>query len=163
MANIRINGKDFDRGSRSAWLFVYGFFLLHMAMFGGAGFLLSYSLQEERLFGYFFSGFAISIYLIFYFAIFGRETVKWLFINSVLGILGIFSQIDWILSVFSKTFGEFPWYVHIVPTIYFILYTFLIRRAVLHIFRAEPGTSRASIVEWGYVIISMLIYLVGVF
>src|SRR3546814_10016457 len=60
-------------------------------------------------------GIAIVVYLVFYFAIFGREQVKWMFINAGLGILGIYSQIGWILGLFGRNADDYPAYVHVVP------------------------------------------------
>src|SRR5690606_27486770 len=81
-------------------IFIYPFFLFHMLMFGISGFVLAYGADGDVGFLYMHGGIAIVVYLVFYFAIFGREQVKWMFINAGLGILGIYSQIGWILGLF---------------------------------------------------------------
>lgn len=139
------------------WLFIYGFFLLHMAGFGGVGFFLAYGADD--LFGnIMFSGLAITVYLLFYLVIFGRDSVMWLIINSVLGVLGIMSHLDWILARFGKTAADYAAHVHVIPFIYYVLYTFLLRRLVLHILRAQEGTRKKVIIDIGYVAVSLLVY-----
>ena len=61
----------------------------------------------------------------------GRDAVAWMFINAALGILGIYSQIGWILGLSGRNAGDYPWYVHAIPVLYFVLYTFLLRQIVL--------------------------------
>jgi len=141
------------------WMFIYGFFLFHMAMFGSVGFLLSYSDGASFLANLVFSGFAISIYIVFYIAIFGIDEIKWLIINSIIGLLGIYSQLDWILERFGKTAQDFPTYYHIVPGIYFVLYTFLLRRAALHLLKAKEGSKKKVVVDFGYIIVTLGYYL----
>ena len=43
---IKINGKDYPKGSEVAWYQIYPFFLLHMLMFGGSGFLMAYASDD---------------------------------------------------------------------------------------------------------------------
>lgn len=143
---------------RKFWYFIYGFFLVHMLAFGSAGFFMSYGQNSDPGFNYLFSGFAILIYLVFYLVFFGLDDIWWLFINSGLGILGILAQLDWILGLFGASTADYATQVHIIPVIYYILYTFLLRRAVMHLFHAEAGTRRKRIIEWTYVAGSLLIY-----
>jgi len=42
-APLTINGKTYQAGEDVSWYSVYPFFLLHMLMFGGSGFLMAYS------------------------------------------------------------------------------------------------------------------------
>ncbi len=157
--NITINGKTYNKGDDAPW-FIYPFFLFHMFMFGGSGFLLSYSgVPSPAPFIYFHGGLAILVYTAFYLQVFGREQVKWMFINAALGIMGIYTQIDLILSFFGKSVDQYPLHIHIVPTLYFILYTFLIRQAVLDLFNAREDDARRKKVEYGYVTASTLAYL----
>ena len=129
---LTINGKHYARGAHVPWYGIYPFFLLHMLMFGLSGFFMAYADDGPGLgFLYMHGGFAILVYTIFYIAIFGVDQVKWMFINAALGLLGIYAQIDWILSVFGKRAGDFPASVHVVPFLYYILYTFLLYQMVL--------------------------------
>jgi len=150
------NGIDPDK---APWLFIYGFFLLHMAMFGSAGFILAYSDGAKFFINLGFSGFAIAIYSLFYVAIFGIDKVKWLVINSIIGVLAIYSQLGWILEKFGKSVHDFPKHYHIIPGIYFVLYTFLLRRALLHMLRAKEGTKKRALVDSGYVVFTVIYFL----
>ena len=155
---LTVNGRAYAAGDEIPGLFVYPFFLIHMLAFGLAGFVLAYSdAPIEMVFMH--GGIAIVVYVIFYLAIFGRDDVEWMFINAGLGIFGIVSQIDWILSLFGKHVGDYPPYVHIVPVIYFVLYTFLIRHAVLDLLGVRDDEDKRRRVQYGYVGGSLLLYL----
>ena len=62
-------------------------------------------------------GIAIVVYTVFYLAIFGLDEVKWMFINGGLGVLGIYSQIGWILGLFGRKISDYPVHVHGPQTI----------------------------------------------
>lgn len=158
--DMTINGVRHKKGSTLAWYKVYPFFLIHMLAFGGSGFLMAYG--ESRppvLFLYLHGGFAIFVYTMFYLSFFGRDEVKWMFINALLGLFGIYVQIGWILTLFGKDIADFPWYLHVVPFLYYILYTFLLWQAVLDASGALRDESRRSRTEKGYVAVSVLVYL----
>lgn len=120
---------------------------------------MSYSDRPDLGFNLLFSGFAIFVYIVFYLIFFGLDEILWLFLNSVLGILGIMAALDWILFLFGSSTDRYPIEAHIIPAIYYVLYTFLLRRAILHVFHAEAGTSKKRIIEGIYVAGSLLIYL----
>src|SRR5690606_4519264 len=80
--------------------FVYPFFLVHMLMFGVAGFVLAYGADGDVGFLYMHGGLAIVVYTVFYLAIFGFDEVLWMFINAGLGVAGIHTQLGWILGMF---------------------------------------------------------------
>ena len=146
-------GKEFPG------LFIYLFFLVHMLMFGLSGFLMAYSSDGPDLgFLYMHGGFAIFVYIIFYLAIFGVDKVRWMFINAGLGLFGIYAQIDWILSKFGKSADDFPVKVHVIPFLYYVLYTFLLYQFVLEISGANKHPERKAMVETIYVIASLAIY-----
>ena len=128
-------------------------------MFGGSGFLMAYSGEDIPVFFlYLHGGFAIAVYLIFYISIFGLDEVKWMFINAGLSILGIVSQIGWFLSLFDRELSDFPFYIHVIPFLYFVLYTFLLRQAVIDITNSRENEQRKKIVEYAYIIISIVFY-----
>lgn len=130
-----------------------------MGMFGFSGFYIAYAdTLAGTSFLFMHGGFAILVYLIFYISIFGREQVKWLFINSALGLFGIYAEIDWILSLFDKQVQDYPASKHIIPFLYYILYTFLIRQIFLDFFNAREDANRERIVNRAYVILSLIIY-----
>lgn len=158
-SDLTIGGKLHPAGSDvSAWA-IYPFFLLHMGMFGLSGFLMAYVADDVGLpFLYLHGGIAILVYTVFYFAIFGREEVKWMFINAALGLYGIVAEIDYLLSLFGKHLTDFPVAVHVTPFLYYILYTFLLRQALLDVTGARDLPARRRVVEMAYVALSLLVY-----
>ena len=81
-----------------------------------------------------------------------------MFINAGLGVLGIYSQIGWLLSLFGKRIGDYPFYIHVIPFLYFVLYTFLLRHAVLDITQSREDPVRRKLVENLYIGISAAVY-----
>ena len=157
--DLVINGKTYKKGADIPWVMVYPFFLLHMLMFGGSGFFMAYAEEGPGLgFLYAHGGIAIVVYTVFYLAIFGVDRVKWMFINAGLGLLGIYAQISWILSVFGKNPADYPFAVHVVPFLYYILYTFLLHQMVLDVTGAREDEARQKWVDRGYVGISIAFY-----
>jgi hypothetical protein len=156
--SITMNGRDYSSGDEIPWTSVYPFFLVHMLGFGGSAFLMAYigGIPVEML--YLQGGIALLAYLVFYLAIFGRDEVKWMFINAGLGLFGIYSQIDWLLSLFGRRAADFPLYVHAIPMMYFVMYTFLIRHAVLDILSAREDEAKQTRVQYLYVGGSLLAY-----
>jgi len=157
-AGISINGRAYSSGDEVPGTFVYPFFLIHMLGFGLAGFAMAYSGVPMEMV-YMHGGIAIAVYIVFYLAIFGLDEVKWMFINAGLGIFGIISQIDWLLSLFGKRVADYPPYVHVVPVLYFVLYTFLLRHAVLDFLGAREDEAKRRRVEFGYIGASVGVYL----
>lgn len=140
--------------------FIYPFFGIHMLMFGLSGFFMAYSSSRpDLLFLYMHGGIAIVVYLAFYFAIFGRDEVKWMLINAALGILGIYSQVGWLLARFGKRIDDYPWYVHVTPFLYYMLYTFLLRQFLIDATRSRDNPARRALVNNAYVAVSLLVYL----
>ncbi|MCF7835225.1 hypothetical protein K9M48_04215 [Candidatus Gracilibacteria bacterium] len=111
-------------------LFIYIFFTIHVFGFGAAGFLLSYG-EEDLSSTFAMGGFAIFVYLVFYFVIFGWEDIKRMFINALIGIFGIYAWMGDILSLFDKNIDNFSRQYHIVPGVFFVIYTFLLRHALI--------------------------------
>jgi hypothetical protein len=157
---LTINGKPYPAGTEVAWYAIYPFFAFHMLMFGGSGFLMAYFADDApTAFLYLHGGIAISIYLAFYFALFGRDEVEWMFINSGLGLLGIRAEIGWLLGLAGKRIGDFPWYVHVIPFLYYVLYTFLLRQMLLDVAGVRDDPARRKWVDRGYVVVSLAVYL----
>jgi hypothetical protein len=156
---ITINGKPYQAGDEISGWMIYPFFLFHMGIFGLSGFFMAYGAKDvPLLFLYLHGGFAILIYLAFYFAVFGREEVKWMFINAALGLFGIYSQIGYLLAKFGKRLSDYPVAVDVVPFGYYILYTFLLRQAVLDATGAHDNPDRKRLVEFVYIGASVLVY-----
>lgn len=158
--DVKVGKKVYKKGSDLPAKQIYPFFMIHMLMFGLSGFVMAYSSRRPDIaFLYLHGGFAIFVYTIFYLTIFGVDEVKWMFINAALGILGIYSQIDWILYLFGKDLSDFPIKVHVIPFLYFILYTFLLRQAIIDFTGSRENEARKRKVEYGYVGLSVVIYL----
>ena len=156
---MKINGRLHRKGSTIAWYSIYPFFLVHMLMFGLSGFFMAYSSDGPGLgFLYMHGGLAIFVYTVFYISFFGVDEVKWMFINSLLGLLGIYAQIDLILSLFGKQASDFPASVHVIPFLYYILYTFLLYQMILDISGSRDNPERKKVVEGSYIVGSVLVY-----
>jgi hypothetical protein len=156
---LNINGKHHPAGSEVPWYTIYPFFVFHMLMFGGSGFLLAYSGGVDTGFLYMHGGIAIGVYIVFYLAMFGRDEVRWMFINAGLGLLGIRAEIGWLLGLFGKRIDDYPWYVHVIPFLYYILYTFLLRQMLLDATGARENPALRRKVEGLYVVVSLAVYL----
>ena len=89
--------SDIDKQPK--W-FIYPFFLVHMLMFGGSGLLMAYSENARR------------------YCSCSRM--------AALGLFGIYAQIGWILELFGKDIGDYPWYRHITPFLYYVLVSLLL-------------------------------------
>ncbi len=159
-SELRINNKVYPAGSNVPWTFIYPFFLIHMLAFGGSGFFMAYMANPPALaFLYMHGGIAILVYLAFYLTLFGLDEVKWMFLNALLGVLGIVAQLDWILGLFGREFDDYSWPRHVIPFLYYVFYTFLLRQALLDISGARENEARASSVNNIYVLGSVAIYL----
>lgn len=156
---MKINGKLHKKGSVIPWYSIYPFFLVHMLIFGLSGFFMAYASDAPELsFLYMHGGFAILVYTIFYLTFFGVDQVRWMFINAALGLFGIYAQIDIILSFFGKRAEDFSASVHVIPFLYYVLYTFLLYQMVLDLSGANEDPGRKKTVEAVYVIASLLVY-----
>lgn len=158
--NFAVQGKPYRKGgSDLPGYLVYPFFLVHMLAFGLSGFFMAYGSQEPELaFLYLHGGIACLTYTVFYLAIFGLDEVKWMFIDSALGLLGIYAQIDLILSLFGRRASDYPVSVHVIPFLYYVLYTFLLHQMVLDLARARDDPKRKARVDALYVVISIVVY-----
>ena len=158
-SDITINGKLYRQGEHFKWYMIYPFFLVHMLAFGLSGFFMAYSSNAPDLgFLYMHGGFAIFVYTVFYLVIFGVDEIKWMFINAALGLFGIYAQIDMILSLFGKQAEDFSPWVHVIPFLYYILYTFLLYQMILDVSGSRKNPRRKKIVEVFYVLGSLLVY-----
>ena len=156
---ITINGKEYKEGETISWTMIYPFFMVHMAAFGASGFFMAYSPDGPGAgFLYMHGGIAILVYLVFYLSIFGQEEVKWMFINAGLGLFGIMAEIGWILDMFGTTLADYPLHIHVVPFLYYILYTFLLRQAFIDFTNSRGDPDRRKRVERTYILLSVVVY-----
>lgn len=157
--DLTINGKSYPKGTAFPWYWIYPFFLVHMLAFGLSGFFMAYSSDGPGLeFLYMHGGLAIFVYTVFYLAFFGFHSVKWMFINAGLGLFGIYAQIDWILALFGKHASDYSWKVHLIPFLYYILYTFLLYQMILDVTGARTHPQRRKLVEGIYIVVSLIAY-----
>lgn len=140
-------------------LFIYLFFGVHMLAFGLSGFFMAYASDgPDLVFLYMHGGIAIVVYMAFYLTIFGRDQVKWMLINAALGILGIHAQVGWILARFGRRIDDYPWQVHVIPFLYYVLYTFLLRQFLIDATRSRGNPRRRAVVDTAYVVLSVVVY-----
>ena len=157
--SLVINGKAYQKDDKIPTRIIYPFFLFHMLVFGGVGFYMAYFDDSSNIaFVYLHGGIAIYVYLIFYRAFFGREEIKWMFINSVLGLYGIIAEIDLLLSAAGSSLSDYPIYTHPIPFLYYVLYTFLLRQAVIDFSGSRTNKRKKRIVEGLFVGVSVLVY-----
>ncbi len=154
--DVIVNGRKKEPlASNLPRRFTYPFFLIHMLGFGLSGFLLAYAGEPQVLFLYFHGGLAITVYLIFYVVIFGVDKVKWMLINALLGVFGLYGEIRALLSLAGKDISDFPFYVHVIPFLYYVLYTFLLRQLFIEITGSRGDEKRAERVSYIYVALSI--------
>jgi len=157
--DITINGRVHKKGSDVSPYAIYPFFLLHMLIFGASGFFMAYASKDvPTSFLFMHGGIAILVYTVFYLVIFGWDEVKWMFINAAIGVYGLWCEIGWLLGLFGKQISDFPWYRHVVPFTYYVLYTFLLRHLVLDVFKAREDPERRQRIELGYIVVSLVFY-----
>jgi len=157
--NITINGRKYHKGEQVPWYSVYPLFLIHIAVFGLAGFFMAYTSDGPHLaFVYMHGGIACLSYLVFYATIFGIDRVKWMFINAGLGLFGIYAQIDLILSLFGSRAADYSAATHAIPFFYYVLYTFLLHQLLLDATGARNNAGRRRVVNALYIVGSILIY-----
>ena len=148
----------YGKRSHIPWYTIYPLFLIHMLAFGAAGFYLAYVVDPRlRSFLYMHGGIAILTYLGAYLAIFGLDKVKWMFINAGLGALGIYSQIGWLLSLMGKKVSDYTFNVHVIPFIYYVLYTFLLRQAVLDLTNSREDPVKQKRAETFFIAFSLVV------
>ena len=78
--------------------------------------------------------------------------------HIMLGLLGIWTEIRYILGWFGKSIDDFPMAVHVTPFLYYILYTFLLRQMLLDLTRSRENPTRRRLVGMLYVAGSLLVY-----
>ena len=158
-SSIKINDKRYPKGADLPWYKIYPFFLVHMLGFGLSGFVMAYAVDGPGLFFlYLHGGIAILVYTVFYLALFGLDQIRWMLINAALGLFGIYAQIDLILSYFGKRASNYSAAVHVIPFLYYILYTFLLYQMILDITGAREDPQKKKKVEAFYIVLSVVFY-----
>ncbi|HBA59426.1 MAG TPA: hypothetical protein DCZ92_01110 [Elusimicrobia bacterium] len=164
--DITINNRIYAKGAEVSWWNIYPLFLVHMLLFGLSGFVMAYSPWHPPLYFIFLhGGLAVAVYTLFYRMFFGVDEVRWMFINAGLGLLGIYTQVGWLLSRFGKKMVDYPFHLHVLPFLYYILYTFLLRQALLDLAGARENEQKRNTVENIYVgcsvAVSIVFYYLG--
>jgi hypothetical protein len=145
-----------DLFGRYALLILYAFFFIHMAVFGGIQFYSSYLGGSSKV-----GAVGVAVYLIFYLRLFGQDEVKWMLINAALGIFGIYGQIGFLLSLFGKKISDYSYHAHLMPFLYFMLYTFLIRRLVVDLVHWKFFKEKQQ-AEYAYIALSVFISILSI-
>lgn len=145
--------KSFIKGN-DPW-FIYIFLVLHGAVFTSVSFYLIYwaDKSEDPYFGYIWGGIGAIVYSIIYFGLFAKEKLLWAFINGTIAFFQILSIRK--SNSFFEELESLPWYTHIVPIIYFVLYTFLLRHICLKISSAISPKFGIKIGNTGFVLINI--------
>jgi hypothetical protein len=156
--DITIGGKAYTQGSYIPPWKVYPFFLVHMGIFGYLGFYWAYFKEAPPGLLYMHGGFAAFVYLVFYKAIFGIDEVKWILINALLGVFGLYSEIGILLSWSGKNIDSFPLHVHVIPFMYYVLYTFLLRQVIIEVTNSGTDKTKREKVSYVYLVVSLALY-----
>ncbi|MEO0368176.1 MAG: hypothetical protein AAF197_05250 [Pseudomonadota bacterium] len=160
---LSVSGHEYRAGDTVQWWAIYPFFIIHMGIFGASGFLMAYAADVDTTFLFVHGGIAIIVYLVFYWAIFGPDTIRWLFIDTALGLFGIVAQLGWILAIFDKGLADYDPIRHVIPFIYYVLYTFLLHQAVLDFTGSREDSEKRKRVDWVYAGLSVLTYTALIF
>ena len=81
-----------------------------------------------------------------------------MFINAGLGLFGIYAEINYFLSWFGRSAWSYSYARQAIPFLYYVLYTFLLRQALLDLTGARDNPERKRVVEASYIVVSVLIY-----
>jgi hypothetical protein len=155
--HITLGKRRFEPGDEVSALDVYPFFFLFLLVPGAGTFALAYGSETPDVGSAYAVGiFIVCFFLVGYLTIFGRDEVKWMLINAALGIFGIFGQISWVMSTFFfKSIDDFPWYVHAMPVLVYVLFTFLVRQALLDLLGGRDNEARARAAATLHVVVSV--------
>ncbi len=128
-------GKDGKRPHK----FVYLFFLVHMFAFGGSGFALAYIDDVPFMMAAMHSGIAIFVYIVFYLVLFGVGRVFWMFVFAIVGFAQTYFVINFIGEIFFNNwdFDNYPFYRHIAPAVFVVMYLFLVREFIYDIVKSD--------------------------
>lgn len=159
-SDVTIAGHKYKKGDSFSWIAVYPTMLFIVLVYTATNFFLVYHAPTPSILTLYFVGLLTgSGFVLIYYSIFGPDDVKWMFINALLGGLGIYTQLEWVLSLINVNPDKFPWPFHVVPFAFIVLLTFLLRQAFLDLFSARENETRGKVVDFGYVVITVVIYL----
>ncbi len=136
------NTKGLKTPNQRPHKIVYLFFLVHMFAFGGSGFALAYS-DTPFMMAAMHSGIAIFVYIVFYIVLFGVGRVVWMFVFAIVGFAQTYFVINFIGDIFINNwdFDNYPFYRHIAPAIYVVMYLFLVREFIYDIVKSDSGAN----------------------
>lgn len=153
-------GKDFYRaGTQLSPLIVYPTIFLQIFLFGAFCFGFAYAGKWPNMGGLvIIGGFGIMFFALFYSALFSLAEIGWMFLNGAIGVLGILSQIDVVLSWFGKSAGDFGFDAHLFPVIYWIMASFVLWQLVLDITRSREDPVRRWWANLAFSLSSLALY-----
>ncbi len=140
------------------WAF-FPVFVFHITLFGFTSFLFAYFIPAVPtifLWGFGFIG--IVTFIGFYSSLYGVDNFRWIIINIALGIFGLSSDINLLMSILSTDLTDFPWYRDIIPFTNYVLYTFWFRQCALAAVGAKDNPEKEEIVSYYYLITSIFFY-----
>lgn len=153
-------GKAFyPAGTRLSPLIVYPTIFLQICLFGAFCFGFAYAGKWPNMGGLvIIGGFGIMFFALFYIALFGLAEIGWMFLNGAIGVLGILSQIDVVLSWFGKSAADFGFDAHLFPVIYWIMASFVLWQLVLDITRSSEDPVRRWWANLAFSLSSLAVY-----
>jgi hypothetical protein len=155
--HITLNKRRYAPGDEVSPLAVYPTFFAFFLVFCTPTYLLAYLSETPDVGGVYALGIFGSVFFLgFYLTIFGPDEVKWMLVNAALGVFGIFGQISWIMSTFFfKAIDELSWYVHVMPFLIFVLFTFLARQALTDLLGGRDNEARRRVADILHVVVSV--------
>lgn len=154
----RPGGERQPKLRRPTRIFPYGRFLLHLLVFGSTGFYMAYGTTVPLNILYAHGGVTVIGYLGMYYHAFGVDSLKWIVTNATLGLYGVAVEVDLLLSLFDRGIADYPLATHVVPFSYYVLYMFLLRRAMLAISGAESDEAKGRRLGRVFVVGSLVLY-----
>lgn len=151
-------GDDvFYKGQEVAWYNIYPSMVITFGVWFFVTIGIAYNSEEPIPMVYYFGGSWAVLFSYFSFCMFGPEALKWLFINIALGSIGVFVQIGWYLAYFGKSFSDYPFGIHAIIALLYILGAFLIRNLFIDMVKAREIKSRQKIADNLYIYLVLLI------
>lgn len=84
-------------------------------------------LENDQYTGMIISIIGIAICTSVYYIFFKFDNLKWLFKNTLIGIIGIWFELGLILTLMGKDIYDYPFYCHIIPIWFYAIYISVIR------------------------------------
>ena len=80
-----------------------------------------------------------------------------MFLNALFGLLRKGVQVGWLLSLFDRDSSTCPLSVYVTPFLFFLLYSFLMRRAVLDLINSLDDPARRKTMKKRYIGVTLAV------